>query len=95
MRMLDEAIRRGGLAVIGLQPTLEALEGGQADLLVLSSELPASDREKLVRVGIPPRHQDRDGQRQRAARAKRRRGLPAALPQGADGESGDRCGLKC
>jgi ribosomal protein L30E/protein required for attachment to host cells len=50
VQMLADAVRRGGLAVIGLQPSLDALEAGQADLLVLSNQLPGSDREKLVRA---------------------------------------------
>jgi stalled ribosome rescue protein Dom34 len=49
VRLLDEAVQRGGLAVVGLQPSLQALATGQADLLVLSDSLPADDREMLVR----------------------------------------------
>jgi len=57
VRLLDQAVRRGGLAVVGLQPTLEALTAGQADLLVLSRCLPDSDRESLVRAAT--RHDTR------------------------------------
>lgn len=49
VRRLDEAVRGGGLAVLGLEPTQAALQAGQGDLLVLSSTLPDSDRELLVR----------------------------------------------
>lgn len=52
VRMLDSAVQRGGLAVVGLQQTINALETGQADLLVLSQDLPEGDREKLVRHAV-------------------------------------------
>lgn len=49
VRRLDEAVRGGGLAVLGIEPTRAALQAGQGDLLILSSTLPESDRETLVR----------------------------------------------
>lgn len=50
VRHLDEEVRRGGLAVVGLEASLRALARHQADLLILSSSLPEADREPLVRA---------------------------------------------
>ena len=50
VRRLDSAIRSGGLAVVGLPATRKAIESYQADQLVLSAELPAAEREELVRI---------------------------------------------
>jgi len=52
VRRLDNAVQRGGLAVVGLAQTMDALQAGQADLLVLAQDLPESDREKLVRQAV-------------------------------------------
>jgi ribosomal protein L30E/protein required for attachment to host cells len=50
VRRLDAAVRSGGLAVVGLQETLRAIEFHQADQLILSSNLPSAEREQLVRL---------------------------------------------
>lgn len=50
VRRLEAAVRSGGLAVVGVTETLRALEDHCADELVLSADIPASDREKLVRL---------------------------------------------
>ena len=33
-RLLDNAVQRGGLAVVGMPQTIDALEAGQADLFL-------------------------------------------------------------
>ncbi|NNC90015.1 MAG: hypothetical protein HKN82_16275 [Akkermansiaceae bacterium] len=50
VRRLDSAVRSGGLAVVGFEATLRAIEAHQADQLILSTDLPAPERERLVRL---------------------------------------------
>lgn len=57
VRLLHEAVRRGGLGVVGMDQTLRVLQAGQVDLLILSRDLPGEDREKLVRLAA--RHDTR------------------------------------
>ncbi len=47
---LHEQIRRRGLAVVGIHASRRSLEAGAAAELVISEELPAADREELVRL---------------------------------------------
>lgn len=47
---LEAAVRSGGLAVVGIEETLQAIELHQADQLILSADLPTAEREKLVRL---------------------------------------------
>lgn len=49
---LHEQVRRGGLAVVGIHPSKQALELGAASLLVISEDLPHADREELVRLAV-------------------------------------------
>jgi len=57
VKKLFRAFRTSGLAALGLIPTLRALKHGQASHLIISSDLPLSSRERLVRIasqhGIP------------------------------------------
>ena len=50
VEMLHERVRRNGLAVVGIHPCRRAIECGAASELVISEELPAQDREELVRL---------------------------------------------
>ncbi|QTN31864.1 host attachment protein [Akkermansiaceae bacterium] len=52
VRRLESAVLSGGLAVLGYGPTLRAIESHQADQLVISSDLPTSDRERLVHLAM-------------------------------------------
>ena len=47
---LHEQVRRRGLAVVGIHGCRRAIEQGAASELVISEELPAMDREDLVRL---------------------------------------------
>lgn len=47
---LDAAMRSGGLAVVGMEGTVRAMELHQADQLILSTDIPSADREQLVRL---------------------------------------------
>jgi hypothetical protein len=49
---LHEQIRRRGLAVVGIHACRDAIELGAVSQLVISEELPHSDREMLVRMAI-------------------------------------------
>lgn len=49
---LHEQIRRQGLAVVGIHPCRDVILAGAASQLVISEELPKSDREELVRLAI-------------------------------------------
>jgi peptide subunit release factor 1 (eRF1) len=47
---LHEQIRRGGLAVVGVDHCRDAILGGYAAELVISEELPKAGREELTRL---------------------------------------------
>lgn len=47
---LHEQVRRGGLAVVGVDHSRDAILGGYAAELVISEELPKSGREELTRL---------------------------------------------
>lgn len=47
---LHQEIRRGGLGVVGIEESLNAVREGSADLLVISENLPDEERESLVRL---------------------------------------------
>lgn len=47
---LHEQVRRGGLAVVGVDRSRDAILGGYASELVISEELPKDDREELTRL---------------------------------------------
>jgi hypothetical protein len=47
---LHEQVRRGGLAVVGVDPSRAAILGGYAAELVISEELPTAGREELTRL---------------------------------------------
>jgi ribosomal protein L30E len=47
---LHEQVRRQGLAVVGIRACREVIDAGAASQLVISEELPHSDREDLVRL---------------------------------------------
>lgn len=47
---LHEQVRRGGLAVVGVEDSRNAILGGYAAELVISEELPAAMREELTRL---------------------------------------------
>jgi ribosomal protein L30E len=47
---LHEQVRRQGLAVVGIHACHDAIQAGAASELVISEELPHSDREELVRL---------------------------------------------
>lgn len=47
---LNEQIRRGGLAVVGVEHSRDAMVGGYAAQLIISEELNESDREDLTRL---------------------------------------------
>ncbi len=50
VRRLEAAVCSGGLAVVGIGDTLEAIRHHQADQLILSADLPTEEREMLVRL---------------------------------------------
>jgi protein required for attachment to host cells len=50
VELLHDRVRRDGLAVVGIHPCREAILSGAASELVISEELPAEDREELVRL---------------------------------------------
>lgn len=50
VKRLETAVCSGGLAVVGLQESLRAIECHQADLLILSADLPVAGRERLIRL---------------------------------------------
>lgn len=50
VEQLHEQVRRQGLAVVGIHASREVIQAGAASQLVISEELPASDRERLVRL---------------------------------------------
>lgn len=50
VQRLHEQIRRHALAVVGVENTRDAIIGGYAAELVISEELPNSDREELTRL---------------------------------------------
>lgn len=52
VELLHEQIRRRGLAVVGIHSCKQAMELGAVSQLVISEELPHSDREMLVRMAI-------------------------------------------
>jgi ribosomal protein L30E len=47
---LHQEIRRGGLGVVGIDKSLQAVREGSADLLIISENLPDEEREALVRL---------------------------------------------
>jgi hypothetical protein len=47
---LHEQVRRGGLAVVGVEASRDAILGGYASELVISEELPKAEREELTRM---------------------------------------------
>ena len=47
---LHQEVRRGGLGVVGIEPSLRAVRDGSADMLVISENLPDEEREALVRL---------------------------------------------
>ena len=50
VELLHEGVRRNGLAVMGTHRCLKAMKLGAASELVISEDLPAEDREELVRL---------------------------------------------
>lgn len=57
VELLVNSVRSGGLAVVGVQPAIQAISEGRAERLVVSSTLLHEDQERLVRMasqrGIP------------------------------------------
>lgn len=50
VKSLEAAVCSGGLAVVGITQTMEAFANHQVDQLILSTDLPTPEREKLVRM---------------------------------------------
>lgn len=57
VELLVNSVRAGGLAVVGVQPTIQAISEGRVERLVVSSTLLREDQERLVRAasqcGVP------------------------------------------
>lgn len=50
VKKLEQALLSNGLAAVGYTETLDAIEGYRADLILLSSNMPKREREKIVRA---------------------------------------------